>query len=231
MKYLSFLALFTTLSWANFAIEPFVVVLRGNSGQLTGWVNLKTNQNVRPVPVELTIHQRNMNLDGQENMDSPESDLLVVYPSEIVLFPGEETKVQISWAKKQRPDRDMAFTLVASEVPLNLAEKNPESQNKPVAAISTLVRYRAVVAIETGNKGRLVVNAARMDSTGRQVEIHVENKGLGRVPTDGMHLIIRGVKYSHFIGANSNSIMPGEKRRFLLEIPFIPKPSEIKFGY
>ena len=172
-----------------------------------------------------------MDIDGKEVLDSPDSDKLVVYPSQLVVYPGEETKVQITWAGKAKPDRDMVFTLLAEEVPVNIPNADKGAEQSPVTSMSTLVRYRAVVAIETGKKGRLIAKSARIDSIGQKVEILVENSGLGRVATDGMNLIIRGVKYSDFVGMNTNSIMPGEQRRFLLEIPFIPKASEIKFGY
>jgi len=216
--------------WSNFSVEPFILVLHGNAGQLTGWVTLKTNQNNKPVAVELAVHRRVLDEQGIEDQNSPESNQLVVYPSEAVVFPGEPVKVQISWAGNSKPDRDMAFTLVASEVPLNL-NKGTDNPSEVNANISTLVRYRAVVAIETGLKGRLVVKSAQMNTNKQSVDIQVENAGLGRVPTDGMNLMIRGVKYPEFLGKNGNSIMPGEVRNFTLQIPFIPKPSEISFGF
>lgn len=217
--------------WANFSLEPFVVVLRGQSGQLTDWITLKTNQDVRPVPVELIVHERIIDAEGKEVLESPESKMIMVYPSQMVLYPGEETRVQVTWAGKNRPDRDMVFTLVAEEVPVKLPNADKAAETQVQTSMTSLVRYRAVIAVETGKAGRLVAKGARIDSTGRKVAIEVENTGLGRVSTDGINLIIRGVKYTNFEGANTNSIMPGEKRRFLLEIPFIPQASEIKFGY
>jgi len=213
------------LSWGSFTVDPFILRLDISRGQTSGWIELSPSVN-RPVPVELNVFQRIIDQDGKENFDSPSSDDLIVYPSEVLLYPGKKVRVQVSWAKPLAPRTDMSYALVLSEVPL------PIQSDKPTDAeikVQTLARFRAVVAIETGKPGRLSVVSAQKNDSGK-VEIIVENRGEGRIPLDGTYLLIRGKKYRKFTGSEGNSIMPGEKRRFIIELPYIPTPGEISYG-
>lgn len=217
--------LFQGATWAAFTVEPFVLRLDISKGQSSGWMELAPAVN-RPVPVEINVFKRIVNQDGSENFDSPSSDDLIVYPSEVLLFPGQKVRVQVSWAKKQAPRLDVAYALVMSEVALPVAS---EKVDGATAKVQTLARFRAVVAIETGKSGRLVVVSSKKIEGGK-IEIVVENRGDGRVPLEGTYLIIRGKKYRKFTGSEGNSIMPGDRRVFELELPYLPAPNEISYG-
>jgi P pilus assembly chaperone PapD len=213
---------------AAFAIEPFVLKLDMSRGQSIGWVELTPMVDHRPVPVEIQVFERQVDENGAEIFDTPRSEDLVVYPSEVLLYPGQKVKVQVSWAQKKAPTSDRSYALVFSEValPTQKNEQGPE----PVARLQALARFRAVVAVETGKSGQLAVMSVRRNGEGK-VEILVENRGLGRVPLDGMHLMIRGKKYTKFKGSSGNSVMPGQKRLFEIELPFVPAASEIRYGH
>jgi P pilus assembly chaperone PapD len=213
---------------AAFAIEPFILRLDMSSGQTVGWVELTPMVNYRPVPVEIQVFERRVDQNGAEVFDTPRSEDLVVYPSEVLLNPNQKVKVQVSWARKEPPTSDRSYALVFSEVPL--PTKTDAQNPDPVARLQTLARFRAVVAIETGKSGQLAVASCTRNGKGK-IEILVENRGRGRVPIDGMHLIIRGKKYTKFKGSSGNSVMPGEKRLFEIELPFIPAANEIRYGH
>lgn len=218
--------LLTSVILANFEVNPFVLKLRADRGELSGWLEVKPNQDKRPVAVELTLQERILDLDGIENQTSPESKQLSIYPSELVVYPGEKVKVQVVWAGKTLPITDQTYTLYAKEVPLDL--NAPDAKDKVDIQFNTLVRYRVVIAVETGKKGSLsVVSTKQIDK--KNVEIIVENKGGGRVPMDGFFLMINGKKYMDFPGVG-NAIMPGDKRRFKLPLEIVPNPGDIHFG-
>lgn len=226
--HLAFILTFiATPAQAAFSIEPFVLRLDVSRGQSTGWIELAPMVDHRPVPVEIQVFERQVDENGNEIFETPPSQDLVVYPSEVLLFPGQKVKVQVSWAQKTPPTSDRSYALVLSEVPLPV--QNKEMGPEPVAQLQTLARFRAVVALETGKSGQLAVLSCNKSGEGK-VEIMVENRGQGRVPLEGMQLIIRGKKYHHFVGANGNSVMPGQKRRFELELPYIPTTHEIRYG-
>jgi fimbrial chaperone protein len=215
-----------SLATANFEVSPFVLKLRADKGELSGWLEVKPNQNKRPVAVELALFERNLDLDGIEDQNSPESQELTIYPSELVVYPGEKVKVQVNWAGKSQPIADKTFTLLAKEVPVDI--NDPEAKDKVEINIKTLIKYRLVIAIETGKRGSLSVVSSKIVQKGK-VEIIVENKGAGRIPMDGFHLMIGGKKYADFPGIG-NAIMPGDKRRFILPLDAAPAPADIRFG-
>ena len=216
----------TSPSFANFEVSPFILKLRADKGQLSGWFEVKPNQDKRPVAVELSLFDRVLDINGVEDQNSPESKDLTIYPSELVVYPGEQVKVQVVWAGKSLPVADKAYTVLAREVPVDLNQTGPK--DKLDLSFKTLVRYRLVVAVETGKHGSLsVVSSKRSDST--HTEIIVENKGAGRIPLDGFRLLIGGKKYDDFPGLG-NAIMPGDKRRFVIPLSTPPAASDIRFG-
>lgn len=215
-----------TCIFANFEVSPFILKLRADRGEMSGWLEVKPNQDKRPVAVELTLQERILDIDGLEKQDSPESNQLTIYPSELVVYPGEKVKVQVVWSGKSIPISDQTYTLYAKEVPLDI--NTPDNKETLEFQFNTLVRYRIVVAIETGKRGALsVVSTKQIDK--KQVEIIVENKGGGRVPMEGFFLMIGGKKYNEFPGIG-NAIMPGTKRRFVIPLETAPNPGDIRFG-
>lgn len=226
LKFITLLLVAATTAFCNFEVSPFVLKLNTSRGELSGWIEIKPNQDKRPVAIELTLQERKLNLDGIEDQNAPESNDLTVYPSELVVYPGEKTKVQVMWSGKMIPTVDRAYTLYAKEVPIDLNAS--EQKDKVEFKFNTLVRYRIVVAIETGKRGNLsVVSTKKIDKN--QVEIIVENKSAGRIPMDGFHLIIGGKKYTDFKGIG-NAIMPGDQRRFILPMETVPSAGDIRFG-
>lgn len=217
-------------AWSSFSVEPFVLVLNANKGGTSGFLTIKTNQSFKPVPVELELFERTVDEYGVETDEAVESDDLIIYPSQVVVFPNEPVRVQVSWAGKTFPNIDKVYILQATEVPVNL-NTTEEKFNKATGGVSSVVRYRAVIAVETGKSGKLNVKSIKLASSGKKVEIIVENSGEGRVPTDGMFIMLKGVKYNDFDKSGGNSIMPYEKRTFLLDVPFLPNKSDIQFGY
>jgi fimbrial chaperone protein len=211
---------------ANFEVSPFVLRLHADQGQLSGWFEVKPNQDQRPVAVELTLFDRVLDINGVEDQNSRESKDLTIYPSQLVVYPGEKVKVQVVWAGASAPIADRAYTVLAKEVPVNLNQ--PGTKDALELNFKTLVRYRCIVAIETGKKGNLsVVSTKKIDSANS--EIVVENKGAGRIPMEGFRLLIAGKKYENFPGL-ANAIMPGDKRRFVLPISAPPAAADIHFG-
>jgi len=218
--------LFTSVGWASFELRPFVVRLQASQGQLTGFVDVQTTQSLKPVAVEISVHERSINMEGQEEAETPETQDIVVYPSQLVVYPGKKVRVQVAWAGKQAPVADIAYVLLAREVPIEGQTENNTSVN---LGVNTMIQYRGVVAVETGGKGNLRTISLERDKETEKVELIVENTGSGRVPMEGFYLIIRGQPYKN-LGGQGNSIMPGDRRRFLLDLPYLPSRDEISFG-
>lgn len=228
MKFsLHFILLAIGFANANFMIKPFAVKLQVSKGEFTGWVELAPNQDKRPVAVELSVYERILDMDGVEKDTLVPNKDFVVYPSEVLMYPGEKAKVQVVLNNKANISIDRSYTLLAKEVQLPLPEvDNPG--NKVMVGITPLVNYHAVIALETGKPGGLnFVSSKSLDSG--KVEVIVENKSAGRVPVDYLYLLVGSSKITDFSGKN-NSIMPGQKRRFVFKYNKPPTAADVRFG-
>lgn len=225
--FLMSLFFFTCVVNANFMIRPFAVKLQVNKGEYTGWVELSPNQDKRPVAVELSVYERLLDVDGAEKDTLIPNKDFVVYPSEVLLYPGEKAKVQVVLNNKTNLNMDKAYTLLAKEVKLPLPESE-NAENKVMIGITPLVNYHAVIALETGKPGSLSFVSSKSLDSGK-VEVVVENKSSGRVPTEYLYLLIDNQKIVNFTGKN-NSIMPGQRRRFVFKYSKSITAGELRFG-
>jgi P pilus assembly chaperone PapD len=195
------------VAYAGFSISPQVLALKVNTGERVGWVEL-VHTGGTPIAVELTVHQRILNLDGE--LDSlPASDDFMVYPSQILLYPNGKAKAQVVLKGKEKIIADKAYILYAKEIPFDFPKEEEEKIN---ASFSMSVAYQTIIALETNRSGTLsFVSSKALDSG--NVEVIVENKSSGRVSTSYLYLMADGKKITKFSGGG-NSIMPGQKRRF-----------------
>jgi P pilus assembly chaperone PapD len=217
---------FACLTHASFALSPFALKLQVSRGEYTGWVEVTNNQDKKPIAVELSVHERILNLDGDVTEPLLPNRDFVVYPSELLLYPGEKAKVQVVFNSKEKITSDKAYILQAKEIPLPIPQESPG--NKPMIGFNTLVTYRATIALETGKSGSLTFSSSHSLDSGK-VELIVENKSSGRVPVEQLYLLVNGKKVTDFSGKN-NSIMPGQKRRFVFVYPKALTAKEVRFG-
>jgi P pilus assembly chaperone PapD len=211
---------------AAFAISPQHLVLKVNSGERVGWVELSHSGGV-PTAVELTVHKRVLNLEGELVNDSlHKSNDFMIYPSQILLYPGSKAKAQVVLKGKEKITADKAYILYAKETPFDFPAE--ETEEKLSVGISMTVNYQTIIALETNKPGSLsFVSSKELDSG--MVELIVENKSSGKVSTGSLYIMAGSKKISEFTG-KGNSIMPGQKRRltFKHEKPLTAK--EFRYG-
>jgi len=201
-----------SLACANkFTISPQHLVLKVNSGERVGWVEL-THIGRVPVAVELTAHERVLDLEGNViNAAMHISNDFMVYPSQILLYPGNKIKSQVVLKSKERIGTDKAYILYAKEVPFNFPQE--ESAEKKVSVgLSMTINYQTIIALETGKAGSLTFVSSKSISND-SIEVIVENKSSGRVSLSRIYIMAGGKKITEFTG-KENSVMPGQKRRF-----------------
>jgi len=196
--------------YAGFSINPAILAFKANSGDRVGWVEV-VHAGGPPVAVELSVHKRILDLEGNIIQDSLlQSNDFTVYPSQILLYPGNKVKAQIVFKSKEKITADKAYILYAKEVPFDFPKE--EVPGKLSINVSTNMAYQTIIALETNKPGSLTFVSSKALDNG-YVEVIVENKSSGRVPTDNIHIMAGGKKITEFTGVG-NSIMPGQKRRF-----------------
>jgi len=196
--------------YAGFSINPPVLSFKVNSGDRVGWVEV-AHTGEAPVAVELSIHKRILDLDGNIINDSLlQSNDFTVYPSQILLYRGNKVKAQIVLKSKEKISADKAYILFAREVPFDFPKE--EIFGKFNVNVSMNMAYQTIIALEVNKPGSLTFVSSKVLDSG-YVEVIVENRGPGRFSTSNIQLMAGGKKITEFTG-KGNSIMPGQKRRF-----------------
>lgn len=135
----------------------------------------------RDYPVELYVTTREITLDGQEvnEREKAEEDFLV-FPTQVVLKPGQFQTVRLNWVGDPEPAKELAFRLYAEQIALPEDEKQQTVQGTQIG-ITTLARYGASVYITPpGAQPNVVVESVehQKSNTGEnQLVITFENRG------------------------------------------------------
>jgi hypothetical protein len=240
----------------NFAMDTWIITLEPDSkktsqvltlkyvgGEMPGQPAIPLARTLQPVPVELGIYARTIDMEGTVHYDTskvlPE---FVIYPSQLILYPGDVQKVQVQWVSDKPLTREVAYGLIASQLPVNL-ESNSQGQKGVQAQIMVLTRYEGIVDVRPkGIKPMVVVDTvySRTDTSGKQLMVvQLENKGTGLQVVRDMRMTIaplddkghvifeKRIKYQPALNANEvrHSLFPMQKRRFT-----VPWPSGIDVG-
>jgi fimbrial chaperone protein len=176
------------------------------------------NDSAEPVAVELTMMGRRMTETGEDQLDDA-SDRFVIFPEQVVLQPNQSQSVRVQWIGPTTPERELAFRMVAEQLPVDLGRAPPQG-----GQVRLLVRYVASVYITPpGAKPDLGVTAVAPQ--GKQLAVTVSNRGTARqilrdptltVQTADKSVPLRGDQLAGLAGEN---VLAGGTRRFLIPLP------------
>jgi fimbrial chaperone protein len=189
-----------------------------------------------PVPVEVSIVGREVNLDGKVIYpNSQGADNFVVYPSQFILYPGDSKKIQVQWVGAGSPPKEVAFGFISTQIPLEL-DKNRPRPKSVVGKISIASRYEGIIVVRPrGAKPLVVVDSAYSvkDTAGTSLVFLLNNKGNGVqqiknlgvtvTPLDagGKILFAQRIKLKEVKAevVTNQSLFPGFRRKIVLPWP------------
>ncbi|MBN2035832.1 MAG: molecular chaperone [Chitinispirillaceae bacterium] len=225
---------------AGYSMTPLVSTLDFSKNITSAEVVIKSEKGDAKIPmaIELTVKARDVDMNGTKvsYRDDGSDKNFVVYPSQIVLMPGENQRVQIKWVGDAIPEKETAYGLIAKQAPVKLGDEDAE-RTKPEGRIHILVRYEgAIVVIPPGAKPRIVVDSALAgkDKEGKnRLILLIRNEGTGRQTMKGMKLRVSQIDKDGKIIPKSSvsytpklvsqqikqSLFPGYKRRLDLTWP------------
>jgi len=226
-------------SQAGFSMSPLIVTLEPSKQVTTGEVIVSFQGDVKaPTAVEIKVKGREVSQDGAK-VTYPEdksADNIVVYPTQIVLMPGETQRVQVKWAGEALPRKEIAYGLIAEEAPIKLGDEN-EPRSKPMGRVILTGRYEgAIVVLPPNIKPNTVVDSAKsgLDSAGNnQLILLINNKGTARqklqgiklqvapIDNSGKPIISKSISYKPVIAMSQTkqSLFPGYLRRLTMPWP------------
>gem|GEM_PF-128088 len=181
------------------------------------------NSTAEPIAVQISMHTRKMDLDGNDVLTDAEDDFLV-FPPQMVLNPKESQVVRLKWIGDQKPSQEIAHRIIAEQVPVQLARAERGRGN-----INVLIRYLGSVYIvpkDAESEVEVEQVSAVKDSDGtRRLEVICNNRGGAHtllrdaeltVSSGNSNVQLDGEQLASLLGAN---ILAGTKRRFYLPWP------------
>jgi fimbrial chaperone protein len=242
---------------ANFTMDPWIMVLEpernkisevltlkyiGGDGGLPGPGPKPSGSDVSPVPVELSVQAREVDVDGSVKIfPSKASEDFVIFPSQLILYPGDVQKVQLQWAGTTLPQKEISFSLIATQLPMDLGKEKERSKSAK-AMLNVLTRYQGVLILrpaKTQPKVTVDSVAAKTDTTGSKLVLMLKNNGTGRQKLENMTVRIipkdadgklvlaktRSYQPNMDLKAAKQSLFAGFKRK--LELPW---PEQVPVG-
>jgi fimbrial chaperone protein len=173
-------------------------------------------------------------LDGTE-INTDADDQFLIYPPQLVIPPGEQQAVRVTWLGDPKPTKELAFRIIAEQVPVDLTELT-QTEGDRTLTVRVLLRYVGSVYIKPdGVAPKLVLESAssQKDKTGAdQLVLNVANQGTAHrllqnikvmvTASSGKSVTLAGKQLEGVLGEN---ILADSKRQFIL-----PWPKEIPVG-
>lgn len=182
------------------------------------------NETSNRVAFQITMITRNMDEQGDETYQSA-SNLFTVFPPQGVVPPGKLQNIRLVWKGPRDPTNELAFRIVAEELPVNFDPDTKESH------IKLLVRYLGTVYIRPkGAKPHLkvidLVKAAGNSAGTNLYELTLANTGGAHQGLKNCVLTVTGSKGESIIMKTNQldklegqNILAHHRRRFLVTLP------------
>jgi fimbrial chaperone protein len=225
---------------AGYSLTPLVTTLDFSQNITSAEVEIKSEQGDAKIPmaIELKVQGRDVGVDGETvtYRDDKSAEKFVVYPSQIVLMPGENQRVQIKWVGDSIPKKETAYGLIAEQAPVKLGDEEAV-RTKAQGRVQVLVRYEgAIDVIPPSAKPRTVVSSAvaGQDKDGKnRIVLVIHNDGTGRQKLAGMKLTVtpldkdgkmifkKNLVYNPVLSSRQTkqSLFPGYSRQLDLDWP------------
>lgn len=222
--FISIVFLSFTLSLFSFQLTPITANLApSGSGSIQ---NFKVfNNTAEIIAIQMSMHSRSTTLQGEE-INEPADHLFIVYPSQIILNPGEEQIVRVQWKGTSDPASELPFRIIAEQLPVDFSRNESES-----GGLKIMFRY--VGSVYIGRKAmKPDVTVERLSkSSGAdgqdRLELILHNRGTAHAIlqnliltiTDSRGSTIQTLKGDSLEGIEGENILAGEKRGFTLPAP------------
>jgi|SRR5450756_533564 len=182
------------------------------------------NESSNRIAFQITMITRDMDEHGEESRQAA-SNLFTVFPPQGVIAAGQRQNVRVVWKGPADPTNELAYRIVAEELPVNFEPEIKDSH------IKLLVRYMGTVYVRPKNaRPKLatieLVKAANNSASTNLYELTLANLGgahralmncvLSVTDAKGEITVIKAGQLDTVEGQN---ILALHRRRFLVTLP------------
>lgn len=179
------------------------------------------NKNKEPIAVESSLKIRQMGEDGKEELPDVLDDDFLIYPTQLILKPGEKRGVKVQYLGSLDIKNELAIRVLVEQLPIDF-EKRKQT------GVKLLLRYLGALYVtkDTFKPAPLV---KKMEASNEELKFSVENSGLAHVVFKNLKVdIVDGKnssdKYSlsseQLEGFNGENILAKMTRIFIVKNPF-----------
>lgn len=227
------LFLFLSSSAHAFRLSPMVVDFCP-AGKCATQTLLLENPGKEKVAVQIEVMKRKIDLEGTEDRTEASADF-VVFPEQLTLEPNQKRNVRVTWAGDPAPESELAFRLVASQLPVTLSR--PTNRADVNVNLKFVLQYVASLYITpAGAKPDIKIEAAAIKKPG-EAEVTLKNHGKTRRLLDGAKIKLISGRNEYQVPENemkeirSQNILAGTARKLKVKAPadFKEVKAEIRF--
>ena len=160
---------FISLNSYAFKFSPMSTAI-GISANKNSTLFYLENDSDQAIAVTATLLKREMNIEGVETNQKIDGELMV-YPSQLIIPPNEKRSVKVTWVGKVAPTSELAYRLVAEQLPIEL-DKN----KKQKASIKVLLRYVAALYVQADDYNS-EVSLKKIEVDEKNVSFLISNSG------------------------------------------------------
>ncbi|MBE9029817.1 molecular chaperone [filamentous cyanobacterium LEGE 11480] len=210
-----------------FRLKPISRVFRPTGTESTQSYEIH-NTTKALLAVEVNTAKRSMNLQGKETL-TPADDDFMIYPPQILLKPGESQTVRVTWLGNPKPEQELAYRLIAAQLPINLEPKKIQATGTQVSAgVKLAMRYEGSLYIRPFQaKADVVVEKmeAKMQGAKRMLAVTLHNRGTSRAILLDSQLELNGGIPAKVFTANEMNVIKqpvllvNHKRQILVPYP------------
>jgi fimbrial chaperone protein len=176
------------------------------------------NTTPEPVAVEISMKSRLMKLNGEDDLQDAE-DQFNVFPSQVVMQPGQVQSVRVQYIGPAALDRERAFRLIAEQLPIDVGQA-PSNGGR----MRLLVKYVASVYVLPSNL-KAILSVTKLEVVdGKWLAITMQNQGKTRKILKNISLDIGSVSLSSLDlkGLEGENILADTIREFRVPMPAQP---------
>ncbi|MBU4486211.1 MAG: hypothetical protein KKD38_04725 [Candidatus Delongbacteria bacterium] len=226
-----------------YSFSPSVATMspRGNN---SSFIYTVTNQEDRPIPLEITIYDLIQDINGVRSIGDEVNDDFLVFPAQFILKKKETRRVQVRWVGDPDIQIEKAFTVLCKELKMPAEQSKPDSVDieRTTFGLNILVNYatRLMVTPFYGNSEIVIESFDISTNEAGKNEIIIICSNIGNIHDRLLNhsFIIRPgsdkKQFPEFVPINLNEhditgmaevILAKSSRRFV-----IPWPEKLPFG-
>jgi fimbrial chaperone protein len=187
-------------------------------GSISNFKVVNNGQDI--VALQVSMHHRSTTPDGLE-VNSPADELFIVYPSQIILEPGNEQIIRVQWNGDPQVDREKPFRIIAEQLPIDFSQDENET-----GGLKIMFRYIGSVYVGTRSM-QPDIFVENLKRQGDSLVMDIRNNGKAHAILQNMTLVITNksgrelarISGEPLEGISGENILAGEKRSISIPAP------------